>query len=83
MIFTETPLDGAFVIDLEPKPDQRGFFARAWCQDEVEKQGLLARIVQCNLSFNEKAGTLRGMHYQLPLIKRSKWFAAHEERSGM
>jgi dTDP-4-dehydrorhamnose 3,5-epimerase len=72
MIFTETPLNGAYVIDLEPKPDNRGFFARAWCQNEVEAQGLLARIVQCNLSFNEKAGTLRGMHYQLPPYQEVK-----------
>jgi dTDP-4-dehydrorhamnose 3,5-epimerase len=64
MIFTETPLAGAFVIDLEPVRDERGFFARTWCELEFEARGLEARPVQCSLSFNERAGTLRGLHYQ-------------------
>jgi dTDP-4-dehydrorhamnose 3,5-epimerase len=64
MIFTETRLQGAFIIDLEPIEDDRGFFARAWCQREFEAHGLKARWVQGNISFNKKKGTLRGMHYQ-------------------
>lgn len=64
MIFTETPLRGAFVIDLEPHPDKRGFFARTYCRQEFEAHGLDLAIVQSNLSFNQKAGTLRGLHFQ-------------------
>ena len=64
MIFTPTELDGAFVIDLEPIADERGFFARAWCQHELEAHGLSTRAAQCNVSFNTRKGTLRGMHYQ-------------------
>ncbi len=70
MIFTETPLKGAFIIDPEFKEDERGFFARTWCQKEFEAHGLTVRLVQCNVSFNKKKGTLRGMHYQV---------APHEE----
>jgi dTDP-4-dehydrorhamnose 3,5-epimerase len=64
MIFTETKLGGAYLIDLDKHEDERGFFARSWCQDEFEKHGLNPRMVQCNISFNEKLGTLRGLHYQ-------------------
>ena len=64
MIFTETTLKGAFVIELERLGDERGFFARSWCQKEFEAHGLNPRLVQCNISFNKKRGTLRGMHYQ-------------------
>jgi dTDP-4-dehydrorhamnose 3,5-epimerase len=64
MIFSETPLRGAFVIDLEPVRDERGFFARVWCQREFEAQGLDARLVQRSVSFNQREGTLRGLHYQ-------------------
>lgn len=70
VIFTETPLKGSFVIDLELKEDERGFFARSWCRNEFEARGLNTRLVQCNVSFNKKKGTLRGMHYQV---------APHEE----
>ena len=66
MIFTETQLKDAFVVDLERREDERGFFARAWCQDEFSDAGLSTRLVQCNVSFNRHRGTLRGMHYQLP-----------------
>ena len=66
MIFTETPLQGAYLIDLEPRADERGFFARAWCADEFEQQGLNSTVAQMNVSFNHSAGTLRGLHYQLP-----------------
>ncbi|HUI06221.1 MAG TPA: dTDP-4-dehydrorhamnose 3,5-epimerase [Verrucomicrobiae bacterium] len=64
MTFTETKLKGAFLIDLKRLQDQRGFFARAWCQKDFEKQGLNPRLAQVNLSFNNKKGTLRGMHFQ-------------------
>lgn len=70
MIFEETRLKGAYVIDPELRNDSRGFFARTWCVDEFEKHGLNPRLVQCNISFNRSKGTLRGMHYQV---------APHEE----
>jgi dTDP-4-dehydrorhamnose 3,5-epimerase len=66
MRFIETPLSGAFVIDIEPIEDERGFFARAWCEDEFRARGLDTHLAQCNLSYNRKRGTLRGMHFQLP-----------------
>jgi dTDP-4-dehydrorhamnose 3,5-epimerase len=64
MKLTETTLIGAFLIDLEPRPDARGFFARTWCEHEFAELGLHIRWVQCNISFNRERGTLRGMHYQ-------------------
>ena len=64
MIFTETELKGAFIIELKKLEDNRGFFARSWCQNEFEAHGLNTRIVQANVSYNKKKGTLRGMHYQ-------------------
>ena len=64
MIFRETALKGAFLIDLEKMEDARGFFARTWCAEEFATQGLNSRLVQCSLSFNRTKGTLRGMHYQ-------------------
>jgi dTDP-4-dehydrorhamnose 3,5-epimerase len=64
MIFVETPLRGAFTIDLERHEDERGFFARTFCANEFAKHGLNPNVVQCNLSSNSKAGTLRGMHFQ-------------------
>lgn len=65
MIFRETKVSGAFEIDLEAKLDERGFFARTWCQKEFAAQGLSTNLVQCSLSFSTRKGTLRGMHYQL------------------
>lgn len=65
MIFNETKLKGAYIIELEPFTDERGFFARAWCQKEFEDHGLNATIAQANISYNPKKGTLRGMHYQV------------------
>jgi len=62
--FVETPLAGAFVIAPEPIEDERGFFARAYCADEFAAHGLEHGFVQCNISFNRRAGTLRGMHFQ-------------------
>ena len=64
MIFAETPLKGAFVIEPERSHDARGFFARTWCQHEMEAHGLNPRLVQCSISFNLRKGTLRGLHYQ-------------------
>lgn len=72
MIFTETELKGAFLIDLEPRYDHRGFFARTFCADEFEAHGLKSTIAQCNLSYNQKKGTLRGMHYQIPPVSETK-----------
>ena len=65
MRFRETELPGAFVIELEKIEDNRGFFARVWCQQDFEDNGLVPRIVQVSTSFNAKACTLRGMHYQV------------------
>src|ERR1051326_9205153 len=66
MIFAETPLPGAFVIELDKHEDERGFFARSWCAREFAAKGLDPHLVQCNVSFNKLKGTLRGLHYQIP-----------------
>jgi dTDP-4-dehydrorhamnose 3,5-epimerase len=66
MKFIETHLPGAWVIELEPHGDERGFFARAFDVDEFEEHGLRTTFVQNNLSSNRSAGTLRGFHYQAP-----------------
>jgi len=65
MRFTETKLQGAFILEPELLEDERGFFARTWCRREFEAHGLNSRLVQCNISFNRHRGTLRGMHYQV------------------
>jgi dTDP-4-dehydrorhamnose 3,5-epimerase len=62
--FSETRLRGAYVIDVEPHEDSRGFFARVWCRREFEDQGLVAELAQCSIAYNRRKGTLRGMHYQ-------------------
>lgn len=72
MIFKETRLKGAYVIELEPMEDERGFFARSFCQKEFEEHGLNPRIAQCNISYNKKKGTLRGMHYQVAPYEEAK-----------
>jgi dTDP-4-dehydrorhamnose 3,5-epimerase len=72
MKFVPTTLQGACVIEVEPREDERGFFARAWCQREMAEQGLDPRVVQCNLSFNHTRGTVRGMHYQVVPYQESK-----------
>lgn len=72
MIFTETVLKGAFIIDTEMREDERGGFARTFCQHEFEAHGLNPQVAQCNLSFNHKAGTLRGMHYQVAPAAETK-----------
>ena len=70
MILTETRLKGAYVVDLQRIGDKRGFFARAWCQEEFRGHTLNPRLVQANVAFSPRRGTLRGMHYQV---------APHEE----
>ena len=70
MIFKETKLKGALIVEMEPIGDNRGFFARAWCQKEFEAQGLISGFVQNNITFSSTRGTLRGLHYQV---------APHEE----
>jgi dTDP-4-dehydrorhamnose 3,5-epimerase len=72
MIFTETPLKDAFVIDLEKLEDERGFFARCWCQREFESMGLNPRLAQCSISRTKDKGTLRGMHYQTQPFEEAK-----------
>ena len=64
MIFTETIVPGAFVVEPERLADARGFFARIWCERECAERGLNPRVVQCSISISEKKGTLRGLHYQ-------------------
>jgi dTDP-4-dehydrorhamnose 3,5-epimerase len=68
--FIPTSLEGAFVVEMNPLTDERGFFARYWCRKEFEEAGLDVNIEQSSVSFNSKRGTLRGMHYQM---------APHEE----
>ncbi len=72
MIFTETKLKGAFIIDLERRNDERGFFARAFCQNEFREHGLKPAIAQANIASNLKKGTLRGMHFQYPPAAETK-----------
>jgi dTDP-4-dehydrorhamnose 3,5-epimerase len=64
VIFVETGLKGAFIIEPERLEDERGFFARTWCKREFESHGLSSRLLQCSVSFNARQGTLRGMHFQ-------------------
>jgi dTDP-4-dehydrorhamnose 3,5-epimerase len=64
MIFTKTKIPGVFVVELEPRRDERGFFARQWCADEFARAGLDTRIAQVNTARSVAAGTLRGMHFQ-------------------
>lgn len=72
MKFTETPVSGAYVVEIEPLEDERGFFARSWCSREWERRGLNSRIAQCNISFNQQKGTLRGLHYQVKPHEEAK-----------
>src|SRR5919107_3627733 len=73
MIFTETKLRGSFIVDLEPRGDDRGFFARSFCQKEFEAHGLKPLIAQANISFNYRRGTVRGMHFQFPPAAETKF----------
>jgi len=72
LIFAETKLAGAFVIEMERHEDQRGFFARTFCQQEFKAHGLNTHVAQCSVSFNKRKGTLRGMHYQAPPFAEAK-----------
>jgi dTDP-4-dehydrorhamnose 3,5-epimerase len=72
MKFAETKLKGAFIIDPERLEDDRGFFARSWCQREAKRYGLEPEWLQCNISFNKNRGTLRGMHYQVAPFEEAK-----------
>lgn len=76
MIFEETPLAGAFVISLDQREDDRGFFSRAFCTQEFVDHGLKPVGVQCNLAANYRQGTLRGLHYQIPRRRKQSSFAA-------
>jgi dTDP-4-dehydrorhamnose 3,5-epimerase len=66
MRLKETEIPGAYVLELAPIGDERGFFARAWARAELEAHGLDARVEQCNIAYNERRGTLRGLHFQHP-----------------
>lgn len=72
MIFTTTALKDAFIVDVEKKPDHRGFFARGFCAQEFMAHGLKPTVSQCNISFNYKKGTVRGMHYQVSPAAETK-----------
>jgi dTDP-4-dehydrorhamnose 3,5-epimerase len=72
MLFEETKLRGAFVIDLKRLEDNRGFFARAFCQNEFSEHGLKPVIAQANIAFSKIKGTLRGMHFQFPPAAETK-----------
>ena len=72
MVFTETSVQGAWVVEAERRADERGFFARTWDTEEFAQSGLSGRLVQCSLSFNTRRGTLRGMHYQAPPHEEAK-----------
>ena len=73
MEFHETPLSGAFIVELEPRRDDRGFFANAYCRRQFEEAGLNPEVVQTNFSFSRLKGTIRGMHYQLPPAAETKF----------
>ncbi len=72
MIFSPTKLLGVWIVELDKHEDERGFFARSWCQREFEGHGLNPNLVQCSVSFNHKKGTLRGMHYQVTPHEEAK-----------
>ena len=72
MKFIETKLKGAYIIEFQPVEDERGFFSRTFCIDEFKKNRIHFNIVQCNISYNKKRGTLRGMHYQIARHEEAK-----------
>ena len=72
MKFLQTGIADAYLIEIEPMTDERGFFARSWCRREFERHGLNPDIAQCNISFNKKRGTLRGLHYQVEPYEETK-----------
>jgi dTDP-4-dehydrorhamnose 3,5-epimerase len=73
MRFTPTIIPQLYVVDLERRSDERGYFARAWCQQELAENGLVGNCVQANVSYNVRRGTLRGMHFQLPPFCEDKF----------
>ena len=72
MKFSATPLRDAWLIDIEPREDERGFFARSWCRSEFTSHGLDAEIAQESMSYNLRIGTLRGLHFQRPPHEETK-----------
>jgi dTDP-4-dehydrorhamnose 3,5-epimerase len=72
MIFIETKIEGVYLLEPELLIDNRGFFARSFCKEEFQKYELETDIVQCNISYNKRKGTLRGMHYQAPPFEETK-----------
>jgi dTDP-4-dehydrorhamnose 3,5-epimerase len=91
MIFTKTPIEGLYVIDIEPRGDDRGIFARTFCEKEFGAQGLKTHFVQNNTSFNVHKGTLRGLHYQFApsaevkvvrAVRGALWDVALDMRPG-
>jgi dTDP-4-dehydrorhamnose 3,5-epimerase len=65
VIFEPAEIDGAFLVSMEPRGDERGWFARAWCEEEARAAGIEMRAVQSNVSFNARLGTIRGLHWQV------------------
>ena len=72
MIFAQTPLAGAFIIEMAPVQDERGWFARSFCAEEFAAHGLTAPVSQSSVSFNAHKGTLRGLHFQAPPHEEDK-----------
>jgi dTDP-4-dehydrorhamnose 3,5-epimerase len=72
MIFTRTNLEGAWIVDINRLEDERGFFARTFCQNEFREHGMNPCVAQCNVSYNKKKGTLRGMHLQISPHQEAK-----------
>lgn len=72
MVFQETTIPGAWIIDISPVSDQRGFFAMTFLPDKLRERGMDPSLAQCNLAFNSKRGTLRGMHFQKPPHAQAK-----------
>lgn len=72
MIFCETALKGVYEIGIQPIEDERGFFARTWCAEEFKEMNLITDFVQCNISYNKKKGTLRGIHFQVAPFEEVK-----------
>ena len=66
MTFHPTDLEGVLLLELDQREDERGFFARAWSREEFEQSRLCTHVEQCNIAYNERVGTLRGLHFQLP-----------------
>lgn len=72
MIFQKTSLDGAWIVDIARAEDERGFFARTFCQREFVEHGLNPQVAQCNISYNKQKGTMRGMHLQISPFQEAK-----------